>query len=258
MKFFQLLVDKIHCLDYKKFLTKIKYFYFSKKLRFYTYLFILFSIPFVLAIPIPPYAGIYKIKVTNYQQTEQKSVSINREMQSAGTSFFSKISGISSYNYDVDLCILNRNRPILNNQIVDSKKLVDGSEAGAMQITIEYPESNSVALYAPPLKIMPSCIRLMADISTSTVAYMDNNPIFRDPFPWGPPTYELSENGPIVKIPIYQMSGVDTSDTRVFILPIIFSNKFIYNYVIFFIAWSIIYTHIIKLWLNTKEKYKNV
>lgn len=234
---------------------KIKNFIFNKKLLFWLFITGLFLPPLFLAMPRSFYIGIYKLQsVDNLNESVEKEVPIPQSVESMGNSFFSKISGIEAYKLPTLVCVKNRNKVLLDDKVRDPESLIDKSEAGAMEISIKYPDSTSAALYAS-LKFLPSCEELKTDISTSSPVHLANNPVFRHPFLIGQPVIESSENGPIIKMPLYQKSEVDFSKTRVFAIPKICSKEFVFNLIIFFLAWGLIYFNLIQLCFLGKRIY---
>lgn len=232
---------------------KVKKSVFNKKLLFWFYLLGLFIPPLVLAIPLPLYIGIYKLKLIENSKETVKEVALPQGVQSAGDSFFSKISGIKAYTLSTLVCVQNKNQILLNNEVKNPETLVDKAEAGAVEVVIKYPNGTNAKLYVPLNAL--GCVKLERDTSTSTPAYIANNPVLRHALPLGQPVVESSENGPIIKIPVYQTSEVDTSKTRIFAIPKFYSKEFALNVTIFFIAWSLVYIHFIKLYLFSRKTY---
>lgn len=225
----------------------MKNFYLSKRLKFILFILGLFAPPVIFAMPWPIYSGIYKLKITEVQkETNEKEVSIPLDVQSMGKTIFSKISGVRTYNYQTNVCLFNWNKVILDKDAKNQQTLIDKKEAGAMEIFIRYPNNATTSIYAPLNSLR--CSELLLDTSTSSPAHLMNNPIFRHPIPIGNLIVETSKNETIIKVPIFQTSEIDSSKTRVFTFPKFYTKTFILNIIIFFIAWSIIYLHLLELY----------
>lgn len=237
-----------------KFFLVIWRFIFGK--RFWIHILIVTIPPILLAVPIPLYVS-YKIELIELPKEVVKNVSISSNVQYAlGKSFFSKISGIDTYTMPTEVCIYNRNRITFNDELVDRKSLIDKNEAGAMEIVLEYPDGKDVPFYSPPNSF--ECEKFEIDNSTSTPVYLSNNPVFRHAVPIGQPIVESSKNGPVtIKWPVYQKSGIDFSKTRLFVVSIN-SKEFVFNLIIFFLAWNIIYLQFLQMWEFSSNLYSKM
>ena len=214
-----------------------------KKVLFFLNLFLIFVPPIILATPFPPYIGIYKIELVQLQPDDPKptEISIPEKAQSLGVPFFSKLTGIEAYTLKTEICLWNRNDVFLGGEYKSKKALSDGVEAGAMEINIEYADGEISPLYSPRNELR--CLPLRDNAGTPT---LKNNPIVRGPNPFGQPIVEDTDNGPIVKIPVYSQ-GIDSNKTRIFAIPNFKSREYLFNLVLFFLAWSLLYVHAIKI-----------
>ena len=216
----------------------------KKRALFGLNLLLIFLPPIILATPFPPYIGIYQIKLVQLQDVESKltEVGIPDKVQSLGVPFFSRLTGIDTYTIKTQICLWNRNDVFLGGEYKSKKDLTDGAEAGAMEIKIEYADGEVAPLYSPRNEI--HCLLLRDNSGTPII--LKNEPVVRGPNPFGQPIVEENGDGSVIKIPVYSQ-GIDSAKTRVFAIPDFKSKEYFFNLVIFFLAWSLLYIHIIKI-----------
>jgi len=163
-------------------------------------------------------------------------------VQSLGVPFFSKLSGIEAYTLKTKICLSNKNEVSLDGENKSKKDLIDGAEAGAMEIKLQYTDGEISSLYSPRYEM--HCQRLR-DNSGAPIT-LKNNPIFRSPNPFGQPVMGKSGDLPVVKIPVH-LPAIDPTKTRVFAIPDFKSREYLFNLILFFLAWGLLYLHAINI-----------
>lgn len=222
----------------------------SRSILFWLNFLAIFIPPFVLATPFPLYVGIYQIKIVPASiDTINTEIGIPDKVQSLGVPFFSKLSGIEVYSLKTEICLWNRNEVYVDNKRMSKSDLIDGDEAGAMEITMQYANGTTSPVYSPRHAIR--CLPLRDNSGTSII--LKNDLIFRNPNPFGQPQIV----GDQLRIPVYPTT-VDSSKTIIFALPDLFSRGYLLNLMIFSIAWTLIYIHVVNviIWIRKTWKWK--
>lgn len=201
--------------------------------------------PLVLALPLPfPFFSrevSSGFQIREKQVVEEQGIPLLTTFKPLGSSAFSHLLGVqaSPVSMPAYLCIDNNNSIFLDGEVKRSDQLLDEKEAGAMLFKTLYPNGDKlddlyVARDKTECRDLPSNLREV---------HLSGEILFRHALPFEKPFVEKTEQGIVLRIPFHQESLIRYSDSRIRHGYHWIWKNYIINLAVFFIAWSIILSH---------------
>lgn len=194
-----------------------------------------------LPYPLPTFEKVAHFATSDDPGAKQE-VRVLPSTETLGSPVLSLVSDLHLFSMDQYICLDNRNKIYMDGAEVDSLDILEGREAGAQSISIQYPrDSTKEEVYTR--KGETACVILSAG---SGAAHLLPGEV-RNAAPFSAPQLVQIEGGLQMKVHVYSNSEVDFSASQVRLGTVWNTTTYFLNFIIFLILWAIFILEIPKL-----------